>query len=47
MLDGLTLHDNGVPIYVQLRDQLSALIGRLCSSGRRAVSRADSWGEIP
>ncbi len=28
MLDRLTLHDNGVPIYVQLRDQLSALVGR-------------------
>src|ERR1700684_2951669 len=28
MLDDLHLHDNGVPIYVQLRDQLSALIGR-------------------
>ena len=28
MLDHLLLHDNGVPIYVQLRDQLAALIGR-------------------
>jgi GntR family transcriptional regulator len=28
MLDDLHLHDNGIPIYVQLRDQLSALIGR-------------------
>jgi GntR family transcriptional regulator len=28
MLDELTLQDNGVPIYVQLRDQLSALVGR-------------------
>ncbi len=28
MLEGLILHDNGVPIYVQLRDQLSALVGR-------------------
>jgi GntR family transcriptional regulator len=28
MLDDLHLHDNGVPIYVQLRDQLCALIGR-------------------
>lgn len=28
MLDGLVLHDNGVPIYVQLRDQLAALVGR-------------------
>jgi GntR family transcriptional regulator len=24
----LTIQDNGVPIYVQLRDQLSAMIGR-------------------
>ena len=28
MLDALHLHDNGIPIYVQLRDQLLALIGR-------------------
>jgi GntR family transcriptional regulator len=28
MLDGLTLQDNGIPIYVQLREQLSALVGR-------------------
>jgi GntR family transcriptional regulator len=28
MLDDLHLHDNGIPIYVQLRDQLAALIGR-------------------
>src|ERR1700759_1669463 len=28
MLNGLTLQDNGIPIYVQLRDQLSALVGR-------------------
>ena len=28
MVDGLVLHDNGVPIYVQLRDQLAALVGR-------------------
>ena len=28
MLDGLTLQDNGIPIYVQLRDQLSAMVGR-------------------
>ena len=28
MLDVLTLHDNGVPIYVQLRDQLAAAVGR-------------------
>jgi GntR family transcriptional regulator len=28
MLSGLTLQDNGIPIYVQLRDQLSAQVGR-------------------
>lgn len=28
MLDDLTLQDNGVPIYVQLREQILALIGR-------------------
>ena len=28
MLDWLTLQDNGVPIYVQLRDQIAAAIGR-------------------
>ena len=28
MLDGLTLQNNGVPIYVQLRDQIAAAIGR-------------------
>ena len=28
MLDSLTLQDNGVPIYVQLRDQIAAAIGR-------------------
>lgn len=28
MLDGLTIQDNGVPIYVQLREQILALIGR-------------------
>src|SRR5437588_406024 len=28
MLQGLTLQDNGIPIYVQLRDQLAALVGR-------------------
>ncbi len=28
MLDGLTLQDNGVPIYVQLREQIAAAIGR-------------------
>jgi len=28
MLDGLALRDNGVPIYVQLREQILAAIGR-------------------
>ena len=28
MLEGLTLQNNGVPIYVQLRDQIAAAIGR-------------------
>ena len=28
MLGWLTLQDNGVPIYVQLRDQIAAAIGR-------------------
>lgn len=28
MLDQLTVQNNGVPIYVQLRDQILALIGR-------------------
>src|SRR3954462_2822667 len=28
MIDGLTLQDNGVPIYVQLREQILALVGR-------------------
>jgi GntR family transcriptional regulator len=28
MLDGLTIQNNGVPIYVQLRDQILVLIGR-------------------
>jgi GntR family transcriptional regulator len=28
MLASLTLQDNGVPIYVQLRDQIAAAIGR-------------------
>lgn len=28
MLDELTLQNNGVPIYVQLRDQIAAAIGR-------------------
>src|SRR3984957_19732045 len=36
MLDELTLQDNGIPIYVQLRDQLSALVGRgALSPGQR------------
>jgi GntR family transcriptional regulator len=28
MLEGLSIQDNGIPIYVQLRDQILALIGR-------------------
>ena len=28
MLEHLTLQDNGIPIYVQLRDQIAAAIGR-------------------
>jgi len=28
MLDGLTVQDNGVPIYVQLREQILAMVGR-------------------
>jgi GntR family transcriptional regulator len=28
MLDGLSIQDNGIPIYVQLREQVLALIGR-------------------
>src|SRR3954465_10491162 len=28
MLASLTLQDNGVPIYVQLRDQIAAAVGR-------------------
>jgi GntR family transcriptional regulator len=28
MLDALQLQDNGIPIYVQLRDQIAAAIGR-------------------
>ena len=28
MLGGLVLQDNGIPIYVQLRDQIAAAIGR-------------------
>jgi GntR family transcriptional regulator len=28
MLDGLTIQNTGVPIYVQLREQILALIGR-------------------
>lgn len=28
MLDWLTLQDNGVPIYVQVRDQIAAAVGR-------------------
>ena len=36
MLDGLTLRDNGVPIYVQLREQIAAAVGRgLLTPGER------------
>ena len=28
MLEDLSLQNNGIPIYVQLRDQLAALVGR-------------------
>jgi GntR family transcriptional regulator len=28
MLENLSLQNNGIPIYVQLRDQLAALVGR-------------------
>src|ERR1700759_1506175 len=28
MLSGLSLQDNGVPIYVQLREQIAAAVGR-------------------
>lgn len=28
MLNGLRLHDNGIPIYVQLREQIAAAVGR-------------------
>jgi len=28
MIDGLTIQDNSIPIYVQLREQILALIGR-------------------
>jgi GntR family transcriptional regulator len=36
MLEQLVLHDNGIPIYVQVRDQLAALIGRgLLKPGER------------
>lgn len=28
MLDGLALQNNGVPIYVQLREQILAMVGR-------------------
>jgi|SRR5579872_7183702 len=28
MLDSLTLQDNGIPIYVQLREQIAAAVGR-------------------
>src|ERR1700760_3937006 len=36
MLKSLTVQDNGIPIYVQLRDQFAALIGRgLLTPGAR------------
>ena len=36
MLEQLVLHDDGVPIYIQLRDQLAAMIGRgLLKPGER------------
>jgi GntR family transcriptional regulator len=36
VLEQLVLHDTGIPIYVQLRDQLAALIGRgLLKPGER------------
>ena len=36
MLEQLVLHDNGIPIYIQLRDQLAAMIGRgLLKPGER------------
>jgi GntR family transcriptional regulator len=28
MIEGLSIQDNGIPIYVQLREQILALIGR-------------------
>src|SRR5258708_35095966 len=28
MLDGLSIQDNGIPIYVELREQILGLIGR-------------------
>jgi GntR family transcriptional regulator len=28
MLDGLSIQDNGIPIYVQLREQILGLVGR-------------------
>jgi DNA-binding transcriptional regulator YhcF (GntR family) len=43
MLEQLVLHNNGIPIYVQLRDQLSALIGRgALKSGERLLDGARS-----
>lgn len=36
MLNALALHDNGIPIYVQLRDQIAAAVGRgLLAPGQR------------
>ena len=39
MLDGLSIQDNGVPIYVQLREQILAQIGRgLLKPGMRLAT---------
>lgn len=36
MLESLTLQDNGIPIYVQLREQIAAAVGRgLLAPGAR------------
>jgi GntR family transcriptional regulator len=39
MLDGLSIQSNGIPIYVQLREQILAMIGRgLLKSGDRLAT---------
>jgi GntR family transcriptional regulator len=39
MLDGLSIQSNGIPIYVQLREQILALIGRgLLKAGDRLAT---------